>query len=391
MRISEVEIHEFTYDLESVGMAYGHQVYDPGSTLEQPGFVLTVRTADGLEGHYRGFLFVPPMVTQIKMAAGGFLLGRDPFEREGIWQDLWVAFRHTDHLGIGPIDIALWDLAGKHYGAPIAELLGGYREEIKAYASTMFMDTAPDGLNSPEAYAEHAAACNAEGYPAYKIHGHPGGDPAVDRQICQAVAERVGDEMELMLDPASEYTTFGDALQVGRTLDELGFFWYEDPLAETGQSIHMNRRLQTRLKTPILGLEHVRTGPFGRVDHLKEAAADFIRGDVHLDGGITGVMKLANIVEGFGLDIELHVGGPATLHCLGAIRNTNFFEHALLHPRDIDWMSARGYTAPIEVIDDGMAQIPDDPGLGATIDWDFVDRTLTDTTVIDTDRPSGVS
>lgn len=391
MRITEIELHEFTYDLDDVGTAHGHQVYDPGSILEQPGFVLTVRTSTGLEGHYRGFLFVPPMVTQVKMAAGEFLLGRDPFAREGIWQDLWVAFRHTDHLGLGPIDTALWDLAGNHYGAPIAELLGGYRDELPAYASTMFMDSAPDGLNSPEAFAAHAESCLNDGYPAYKIHGHPAGNPEADIEICRAVAERVGTDMDLMLDPASQYTTFGDALRVGRVLDDCGFFWYEDPLAETGQSIHMNRRLQSQLQTPILGLEHVRTGPFGRVDHLKEEAADFIRADVHLDGGITGVMKMARIVEGFGLDVELHVGGPATLHCLAAIRNTNYFEHALVHPQDIDWMSDRGFTETLETVENGMAQIPTDPGLGATIDWDFVDQTRTDHTVIDSETVSGVS
>lgn len=391
MRISSVELHEFTYDLEDVGTAHGHQVYDPGESLEQPGFILTITTADGLAGHYRGFIFVPPMVTQVKMAAAEFLLGRDPLEREGIWQDLWKAFRHTDHLGLGPIDIALWDLAGKHYGAEVSELLGGYRDEIPAYASTMFMDSAPDGLNSPEAFADHAEACLAAGYQGYKIHGHPAGDPDTDIETCRAVAERVGRDMDLMLDPASEYDTFGDALRVGRALDDCGFFWYEDPLAETGQSVNMNRRLQQRLDTPILGVEHVRTGPFGRVDHLKEAAADFIRADVHLDGGITGVMKMANIVEGFGLDVELHVGGPATLHCLAAIRNTNYFEHALVHPQDIDWMSDRGFVNDVEVITDGVAQIPEGDGLAAAVDWDFVEETVTDHTIIDTQGVSGVS
>lgn len=301
MRISEVEIHEFTYRLDDVGTADGHQSYDPGSLSEPPGFILTIRTTDGLEGHYRGFMFTPPMVTQIEMAAGDFLIGEDPLEREGIWQDLWTAFRHTDHLGMGPIDIALWDLAGKHYGESVAGLLGGYREAVPAYASTYMGDAAADGLSSPTAYADFAEACRDAGYPAFKIHGF--NEPQRDIRVCEAVAEAVGDEMDLMLDPASSYDTYAVTLRVGRVLDELDFFWYEDPMADTGQSINMNKKLARELDTPILGVEHVRTGPFGRADHLTDEALDMVRADAHLDGGITGVMKIANVTEAFGVDV----------------------------------------------------------------------------------------
>ena len=81
MRISEVEIHEF------VGTWENRQAYDPESTLEPPGFVLTIRTADGEEGYYRGFYFVPAMLAQVRMAAGT-LIGRDPLEREELWQPI---------------------------------------------------------------------------------------------------------------------------------------------------------------------------------------------------------------------------------------------------------------------------------------------------------------
>ena len=87
MRISEVEIDEFDYRVERTGTVGGNWVYDPDSTLEPPGFVLTVRTADGTEGHYRGFAFTPPSIAQVKMVAEEHLLGRDPLERRGLWQD----------------------------------------------------------------------------------------------------------------------------------------------------------------------------------------------------------------------------------------------------------------------------------------------------------------
>ena len=389
MQISEVEIHQFTYPLEDVGVRDGHQVYAPGETLEQPGFVLTIRTDEGLEGQYRGFMQVPPMVTQIKMAAPEFLLGANPLEREGIWQKLWRAFRHSDHLGLGPIDIALWDLAGKHHRSSVATLLGGYRDHIPAYASTTHPDTAPDGLSSAKAYADYAEACLEKGYPAFKIH--PWGDPDRDIELCRAVADRVGDEMDLMLDPASEYDTYIDALRVGRALDELEFLWYEDPLADAGEGAYTTKRLAEDLDTLILGCEHVRSGPFGRADHLRTDALDLMRADAHLDGGITGAMKIARLAEAFGIDVEFHVGGPSHLHCLSAVRNNNYHEHGLVHPK-FDWMIAMGLKGYTEQVDaNGKIAVPDGPGLGVEIDWAFITENQTDHTIIDKPGSSGLN
>lgn len=389
MYISEIEIQDFTYLIEDVTSGGEHLHYEPGESVKMPGFILSIRTNEGLEGHYRAFLFTPPMRAQVKMMAQGYLIGRDPLEREGIWQDLWKGFRHTDHLGLGPIDIALWDLAGKYYDESVSGLLGGYRDRVPAYASTFFGDTHQKGLNSPEAYADFALECRDNGYQGFKIH--PFGEPALDIEVCQAVADAVGDEMALMLDPASEYDTYAQALQVGRVLDECGYFWYEDPMADTGQSINKLATLSDSLETPLLGAEHVRGGPFSRADHLSYGGVELIRADAHLDSGITGVMKIAHLAEAFGRDVELHVGGPAHLHCMSAIRNANYFEHGLLHPQT-HWMSAQGFVDPVEDIDDdGRIAIPDGPGLGVDIDWELVEGRQTGHTLIDEPATSGLA
>jgi L-alanine-DL-glutamate epimerase-like enolase superfamily enzyme len=381
MRISEIEMHEFDYEIENVGTIDGNWAYDPDSILEPPGFVLTIRTANGTEGHCRGFAFTPPAVAQIKMVAAD-LLGRDPLEREGIWSDLWRALRHTDHLGVGPIDIALWDLAGNHYDESVSKLLGGYRDRLPTYASTMFVDNS-GGLDSPEAFADYAEACLDRGYEGFKFHGHPDSRPDFDIAICEALAERVGNEMDLMIDSSSLYRTYADALKVGRAIDDLEFFWYEDPLWDGGESARMLRKLVATLDTPVLGLEHVRTGPYGTASHLVEEAADFIRASAHLDGGITGLMKTANAVEAFGLDTELLLGGPAHMHAMSALRNTNYFEHGLLHPES-RWLFDQGYEGdPESLADDGTMCAPDGPGLGVGIDWDFIEERRSNHTLID--------
>ena len=71
--------------------------------------------------------------------------------------------------------MALWDLAGREAGLPVAKLLGGARDRVKAYASTY------PNIGSPEEYAQHALACRSQGYLAYKIHPHYFWDPATRR------------------------------------------------------------------------------------------------------------------------------------------------------------------------------------------------------------------
>ncbi|MFB6170336.1 MAG: enolase C-terminal domain-like protein [Haloarculaceae archaeon] len=375
MEIAEIEVRDFQYELEDVGTRNGNWVYDPGHTAEPPGFVLTVRTTDGAEGHARAPLFAGPMRAQIGMVAES-LIGRDPLAREAIWEDLWRRLRHTDHLGVGPIDVALWDLAGKHYGASVAELLGGTPDPLPTYASTLFVDDVEDGLSSPEAFADYARECLERGYGGFKFHGHPTGDPDADIAVSQALADEVGDAMDLMLDAGSLYPTYADALRVGRAMDDLGFFWYEDPMMDTGQSAHLATKLVRDLDTPVLGLEHVRTGAFGSADHLAADALDFVRASAHLDGGITGVRRIAETTAAFGADVELLLGGPAHRHCMAALRNTNYFEHGIVHP-ETEWLNHQGFVDLPDLDRDGRMPVPAGPGLGVEIDWSFVERRAT--------------
>ncbi|MFB6297616.1 MAG: enolase C-terminal domain-like protein [Salinirussus sp.] len=386
--ITRIESIEFSYPLEDVGTDGNgfNFVYEPGSTVDRKLFGLQIETDAGVRGEYVGGN--SPAFAQINTFAD-YLVGRNPLARERHWSEIKRALRKYDRMGIGPVDIALWDIAGKLYGAPIHELLGTYRTRLPAYASTYHGDT-NGGLDSPEAYADFAAECLDAGYPAFKIHGWGGSDEARDidreRATVRAVGKRVGDEMDLMLDPGCEYETFADALAVGRACDEQEFLWYEDPYRDGGISAHAHRKLRQHLDTPLLQTEHVR-GLEPHTDFVANEATDFVRADPEYDAGITGAMKVARVAEGFGLDVEFHAPGPAQRHCIAATRNTNYYEMALLHP---DCQNTQPpvydgeYSDLFDTVDgDGTVPVPDDPGLGVEYDWDYIEANATGRRVYD--------
>jgi L-alanine-DL-glutamate epimerase-like enolase superfamily enzyme len=374
-RITRLTVHQYRWQLDDMGTDYNgfNTVYQPGGRLQPTGYVFTIETDAGVTGEYAGGNAVS--YAQVGMVAH-YLLGKNPLERERIYDDLKRALRKHDRFGLGPVDIALWDIAGKLYDAPIAELLGGYRAGLPAYASTYHGDE-NGGLDSPAAFADFAVRCKELGYPAFKIHGWGRGPIAREVATVLATREAVGPEMDLMLDPACEYDTFADALRVGRACDEAGFFWYEDPFKDGGLSAFAHRKLRQLIRTPLLLGEHVR-GFELHVDQIVAGGTDFVRADADYDGGITGVLKIAHAAEGFGLDCEIHAPGPAHRHCMAALRNSNYYELGLVHPKLGSNKNSRSlyggdYSDDLDAIDErGQVPVPRGPGLGVTIDWDYV-------------------
>ena len=387
--ITRIDVHHFDYELKDIGRepTIAIPVYRPGNTLRVQGSAIQIHTDQGITGEYVGGNATE--YSALPMFAPS-LVGRNALDREGIYYDAKQATRQHARMGLGVVDMALWDLAGKYYGAPIYELLGGSQRKLPCYASTYVGDHESGGLNSPEAYADFAEQCLDMGYPGFKIHGWQ--DAPIERQIAivHAVGRRVGGKMDLMLDPFCAINTFGQALKLGWACDEERYFWLEDPFKDGGVSAHAHRKLRQLIKTPLLQLEHLR-GLESHVDFIEAQATDFVRGDPDYDGGVTGTMKIAHAAEGFGLDVELHAGGPVRRHLMAAIRNTNYYEMGLLHPKVAPFnvsvyppIYKDGYRDTIDSIDEnGCIDVPDGPGMGVEYDWDFIMKRRTDGVVYD--------
>ncbi|MBN9440091.1 enolase C-terminal domain-like protein [Bosea sp. (in: a-proteobacteria)] len=378
--ITEVEITEFSFTARNLGVssdklrAIYNMGYKPNSSLELTKFAIVIRSDDGAQGEYVMHWGGSRSTMAQTLSLAPSLLGRDPDHRELIWNEMKRELRQHDGMGIGPIDIALWDLAGKRYGASVSALLGGYRTRLKSYASTYHGDR-NGGLDSPQAFADFAERCYELGYRAYKVHGWHEGDAKEEARNVLHVAKAVGDRMTLMLDPANELRTFADALYVGRACDEANYFWYEDPMRDCGVSAFAHKKLREMLKTPILQTEYLR-GFETKADFLIAGGTDMLRSDPEYDLGITGAMKIAHLAEAFGVDVEIHACGPAHRHCMAATRNTNFYEIALLGPdcpNAVPPVYTCGYSDQIDAVDkDGTVPVPTGPGLGVSYDWDYI-------------------
>ena len=383
-KINNIELHEFKFDAKNLGNLTGAESvgavgYMKGVSTEIKKYAVVICTEDGTRGEYVTHWCASDSTFAQSCILAPKLLGRHAEEREGIYDDFKRELRQFDHMGHGPLDIALWDWAGKKLNCSINVLLGGFKKKLPAYASTYHGDR-NGGLDSKEAYANFAESCNDIGYKAFKIHGWNDGNPKEEAENVLHVAKTVGDKMTLMLDPACELKTFADALYVGRACDEANFFWYEDPYRDSGVSAFSHKKLREMIKTPILQTEHIR-GLEPKADFLIAGGTDFLRMDPEYDMGITGGMKIAHLAESFGVDVEIHACGPAHRHMMSAIRNTNFYEVALVGPdcpNAIPPVYLCGYSDQLNCIDaNGYVEVPKGIGLGVLYDWDFINKNTT--------------
>ena len=148
------------------------------------------------------------------------IMGRDPHDREAIWQELWNVDRHLTFFPVylpGPADVALWDICAKEAGLPLYQYIGACRTSLPVYASGNFHETIQE-------YLDEALYYKSQGIPAYKAH--PAGPVEFDLKLHQKLRDAVGDDYILMSDPVAEYT-MGDAVRVGRQLEKLNYKWLE--------------------------------------------------------------------------------------------------------------------------------------------------------------------
>lgn len=325
--------------------------------------LVSIDTDAGVTGHaFLGASFRSARLDALSLTRHlkSAVIGQDPLARERIWQALSRRIRATTYRCIGAIDVALWDIAGKAANLPIHQLLGTCRRKVPAYVSSSV-------LSSHEAYLEQAAAMRDRGFRAYKLHPPAGLDATIG--LCRDLRDLLGPDYRLMIDPAGAFS-YPEALRLGRVLEELGFHWYEDPLAEDDIGNYV--KLRQKLDIPLMATEYSPGGFHAYAPWIAAQATDYLRGDVAIKGGITAILKGAHLAEAFRMNYEIHHGGNslnnfANLHVMMAIGNCEYFE--VLLPDQAQRYAIRN---DIEVDGEGFVHAVDGPGLGAQIDFDLI-------------------
>ena len=381
-------------DLQVIPFRVSRTEYENGKIIPEKIVTQTlikVITDEGLEGYYFGGHghgdqdgLTGDEIALITTRIKNLIIGNDPFDREKFWHWMWVAAFPENLISV--LDMALWDLQARHFGVPVYKLLGGCRDKVKAYASTYL------NMGTIDNYVELAIQCKNRGYKHFKIHPYYFWDPVTkqpdpgrpshieqDIEICRAVRSNVGDDMVLSFDPWGTYRTYEEALLVGRELEKLNFYWYEHPMSEYRVAAYI--KLCRELDIPILSPEIAEGSIYTRADWILRGASDMSRIDV-LRGGITGVKKMVSICEAFGVKCEIHMSGFGNLQMLGATSEDTceYYERGLLAP-GFDYETPPPYLEEIcdPMDDNGYVNIPQEPGMGYKIKWDYIEDNRTDT------------
>lgn len=378
MRIESIKVTTFTYPTRRCSDSAGHS--HPGDESLAKMAMLTITADDNSQG----YAFVTPEIIRPYIVDSFFkkvLIGQNPFNREKIWHELvhWQrgsAQQLTDRA-IAIVEQAIWDLIGRKLNMSVHKLLGGYREKVPAYGSTMCGDELKGGLSTPDEYGDFAEKLVLKGYKAIKIHTWMppvsfAPSPLMDVKACAAVREAVGPDIALMIDGYHWYSR-SDAIYIGRELQKLNFTWFEEPMEE--QSMDSYIWLSKNLDIDIVGPESLSGKYLSRADWVKHGACDILRAGVNSAGGLTPCVKVAALAESFGMDCEIHGNGAPNLNVIGAIKNCKWYERGLLHPF-LNYDEPPAYlNSIIDPMDkDGFVHLPTRPGLGEDINFNYIEN-----------------
>ena len=340
------------------------------------GYVIRVHTDTGISGVGQTACWgYPEAVDSIVDTFKKYLIGQNPLRIEHHWQYLYRMgpFRGTALSGaISAVDIALWDIKGKHFGVPIWELLGGNcRDKIRLHLL--------GGGSTPETMYEAAKAAVEEGFTALKFDPLVGGfqDMTVDRlvktarDIVAAAREGGGPDLDLIVEVHRKLTPM-NSIVLESALAPFNLYFIEDPIQI--DTIATQAELAKRMTTPLaVGERNVSIWEFREL--LEAGGPQYVRPDLGLAGGITQCKKIAALAEAYHSAVVTHnFLGPlitaASLHLDTSIPNFITQEYTKADESEKFAVYKVAYQR-----EGGYIPIPDAPGLGIELDDDLIEKT----------------
>lgn len=285
-----------------------------------------------------------------------FLRGKNPLETERVWNDLLKQFNARVQTGmwssaVSTIDIALWDIKGKHYNEPVWRLLGGAQNPVQAYITfglkqykkEQLVEVAKQLVTQGEKRLKMVVAVDPE-------------NPKIDAARVEAVRDGVGDDVELMVD-ANYLFSFNRALELCKLIEPLGITWFEEPLYQNDALLLADLRRHTFIPIAAGQNEGHR---FRHRELIANHAVDIAQPNVCSVGGYTEAVKVAALAQAFNLPIANGGGWPHhNMHLQAAMANGWRVEFHF----EMWGIGDKVYKEPPAPVN-GWVTLPETPGLG---------------------------
>lgn len=351
-------ITEFDYFRVDIPMMKEFRI-SIGSTKSYEGFVVRLRTEDGLEGW--GEAVPTPFITGETLGSvpyalemiKEFVVGTDETELERIWERMEGRLRGA-YSAKCAVDVALWDIIGKRGKMPLHSLLGGYREGIE---TSFTVDLG--SLKEVESQAEEFVNL---GLKAVKLK--LGTTLSEDFERVRKVRQKVGDGMKLYVDFNQAYTA-KKAVALSEQIHKFELEFLEQPTK--AEDLEGLRFVRQHSSIPVMADESVH-GPEDALNLIRMEAADMINLKLMKAGGITRGRRLIEIAEAAGI--------PVMIGCMVETKiATTAGTHLALGMRNVRYADLDGYTSLKKDITrngvtmkDGLNILNNNPGLGLEVD-----------------------
>ena len=320
MKITSIKSHVLRYELEDE-LGYSQQYYK-----HRTAHLVEIETDENITGW--GECFGPGNIALankfiVEKVIQPLIKGENPTNKEYIWHKVYNSLRDSGQKGmpiqaLSGIDIALWDILSKKANLPLYQLLGGKcNNQIPVYGYGMMLQEKPVE-QLIELFQKEAKEIKEKNFKAMKMKIGIG--PKNDLKLVKAVREAIGDDYKLMVDANHAYN-LSDALKVGKGLDEMNIYWFEEPVAP--EDYEGYKELKKKLNTNIAGGEAEFT-KYGWNQLIKNRCVDIAQPEVCGLGGITEYLKISALAQSNFIPIINHVWGTAlsiavNLHLLTAM------------------------------------------------------------------------
>lgn len=342
-----------------------HAVYAPTNEA----VIVRIQTDTGIIGWGEAHTPIGGEITRtvIDSLLTPLLIGRDPTDIHPLWEAMYSTMRLRGNSSgylleaISGVDIALWDILGKHVGAPVAKLLGGkIRERVPVYASSL---RAQDGEAGVEALVKQARALVEQGYSAFKVK--LSSDLARDCHSLEALRAAVGSDVSIAVDVNGAYD-LALARRAGELMQPFNILWLEEPLPPENRADYA--RLCAFLDVRVAGGECL-CNRWIFNDYLAAGALDLVQPDVGRAGGISECSRISTLADVYGVPFAPHVSTGTAIYMAASLQwaasGANLFtcEMPLKQNNALNGVLNQPFD-----FRDGCVYLSDQPGLGIDLD-----------------------